>query len=121
MSERVLERRQLTVGDVLAVFPILSRNRTVVQDLLRAAGSGNESELVAAGLTALSLLPELAPWIASLYELTPEELLARPAAELVDYIEGIVTGDDARAFFNRLAQLLGTQTGSKRQSSSSPT
>lgn len=111
MTERVLERRQLTVRDILAVFPILARNRAVVQELVRAAQSGEQAELVAAGVSALALLPDLLPWLASLYDLDPDALAAQPADALLDYLEGVFRGEDAKAFFSRLERLLSTSTG----------
>ncbi len=112
-GERVLERRRLTVGDVMQVLPILSKHRGVIDDIVRAARSGDEAGLVPSALLAFSVIPELLPWIASLYEIDPDELARRPADELIDVIEGLFTGDDAHAFFTRLGQLFARSTGSR--------
>jgi len=93
------------------VLPILERRADVVRELVRAAQERDQSELVVAGFRAISVLPDLVPWLASLYDVEADAILRAPAEELVDYLEGLVRGEDFEAFFSRLMRLLSAKTG----------
>jgi len=105
-GERVIERRRLTVEDALALVRILSRQGDVVRDLVRAWQTGDPEEGAAAFVRALAMLPDLLPWVASVYGVDEAALRSEPMERLLDYIEGLVKGDDWTAFFRRLQVFL---------------
>lgn len=109
-DERVIERRRLTVEDALALVRILSRQGDVVRDLVRAWQTGDPEDGAAAFVRALAMLPDLLPWVASIYGVDEATLRAEPIERLLDYIEGLVKGDDWTAFFRRLQAFLGSRS-----------
>lgn len=111
----VVERRAITSKDVLDILPILTRNQQFLRDFARATQAGDPEAPILVFLEAVGFLPDLVPWIASLYGKTAEEVLAEPPDRFLDYLEGIVRGEDAAAFFKRLGRLLGMTTGSTGQ------
>jgi hypothetical protein len=109
-GERVIERRGLTVGDALVLARILSRQADVARDFVRAWRTGDPEEGAAAFVRALAVLPDLLPWIASIYGVDEAALRAEPMERLLDYIEGLVKGDDWTAFFRRLQLFIANVT-----------
>jgi hypothetical protein len=101
-GERVIERRGLKVDDAAVLARILSRQGDVARDLVRAWRTGDPEEGAAAFVRALAVLPDLLPWIASIYGVDEATVRAEPMERLLDYIEGLVKGDDWTAFFRRL-------------------
>jgi hypothetical protein len=109
-EERVMERRRLKVDDAAALARILSRQGDVVRDLVRAWRTGDPEDGAAAFMRALAVLPDLIPWVASVYGVDEAALRAEPMERLLDYIEGLVKGDDWTSFFRRLQLFLANVT-----------
>lgn len=106
MSERVIERRRLTVRDLHAFLRVLSRHPDVVAALARAAQSQRNDEVVAALVQLLGVASELEDLIADIFEMPVEEFRALSIDAYPAYLYALLAGEDVPGFFRQLIQFM---------------
>lgn len=106
MSERVIERRRLTVRDLHAFLRVLSQHPEVVAALARAAQSQRNDEVVAALVQLLGVASELEAVIAEIFEMSVDEFRSLPIDEYPAYLYALLAGEDVPSFFRQLMQLV---------------